>query len=438
MKFKCTHCAQTLEAEEDYTGQTIECPTCKKTFTVAAPSAAAAPRDTKEMSTLGSNLMAPGESTYFAIALVISCLVWLACVVAIFPILIIVALGLMVWLGNGLLVAQLKADAVKVEGYQMPELAGSFARACAKLQVKVVPDLYVLQSGGLLNAFATRFSGRHFVVVYSELLDTYGPDSAEIEFLLGHELGHIKRSHILKHIFLAPGLLFPLLGNAYSRACEASCDRHGLFASSRSQGAINAMLILAAGKQARSTLSPALFAAQYANNRGFFVSWYELISGYPTLSQRVSNMLALSEGRPVLKASRNPFAYLFAFFTLGGRSTGGGNIMITVATIGLLAAIAIPSFVKARETAQASACVSNMRLIDAAKEQAALENEYAADADVPEENLSNYIERGFGSLVCTKGGRYTVNPVGQDPECSVHGTLSDAMERATAQRQRRR
>ena len=49
------------------------------------------------------------------------------------------------------------------------------------------------------------------------------------------------------------------------------------------------------------------------------------------------------------------------------------EIMIVVAIIGLLAAIAIPNFVKARTTSQQNACINNLRLIDASKQQWALE-----------------------------------------------------------------
>ena len=58
------------------------------------------------------------------------------------------------------------------------------------------------------------------------------------------------------------------------------------------------------------------------------------------------------------------------------------EIMIVVAIIGLLAAIAIPNFVKARETAQKNACINNLRQIDGAKEQWALENKKTS-ADTP-------------------------------------------------------
>ena len=63
------------------------------------------------------------------------------------------------------------------------------------------------------------------------------------------------------------------------------------------------------------------------------------------------------------------------------------EIMIVVAIIGLLAAIAIPNFVKSRSTAQMNTCINNLRQIDAAKQQWALEKgktgtDTAADTDV--------------------------------------------------------
>jgi Zn-dependent protease with chaperone function len=294
-------------------------------------------------------LVEPRESTYFTVAAVISILVWLICIVTVVPIFYILLFGFFIWLGNGLLVAQLKSEAVQVDQDQMPGLMETFRSACAKLQMTEIPELYILQSGGFLNAFATRFCGRNFVVVYSELLETYGPTSAEIEFLLGHELGHIKRNHIMKYLFLAPGRLVPLLGNAYSRACESTCDRHGAFVARDMQGAVNAMMVLAGGKQATTLMNPNAMAAQYQNNRGFFVSWYELVSGYPTLSHRVSNLLAFKNGQEPVRAGRNPLAYFFALFSIGGRGSAGSNIIITIALIAFLAAILMPAVSKARQ-----------------------------------------------------------------------------------------
>jgi len=213
---------------------------------------------------------------------------------------------------------------------------------------------YVLQAGGLLNAFATRHAGRKFVVLYSDILESYGQTSDEIRFLLGHEIGHIKNRHILKRILLFPGLILPLLGSAYNRACEASCDRYGTFVTRNMDGAVKAMMVLSGGKHIGKTMSPEAFGEQCRKHRGFFVSWHELISGYPTLSQRVANLIALRDKKPAPKYSRNPFAYIFASVSFGGFGSGGSNVFITVAIIAMLAAIAIPNFVRARIEANES------------------------------------------------------------------------------------
>ena len=70
------------------------------------------------------------------------------------------------------------------------------------------------------------------------------------------------------------------------------------------------------------------------------------------------------------------------------------EIMIVVAIIGLLAAIAIPNFVRARTTAQQNACINNLRQIDGAKQQWALENKAAATVTPVLSNIQPYLGRG--------------------------------------------
>jgi prepilin-type N-terminal cleavage/methylation domain-containing protein len=69
------------------------------------------------------------------------------------------------------------------------------------------------------------------------------------------------------------------------------------------------------------------------------------------------------------------------------------EIMIVVAIIGLLAAIAIPNFVKARSTAQMNACINNLRQIDSAKQQWALERGQQSSATPVESDIAVYIGR---------------------------------------------
>jgi prepilin-type N-terminal cleavage/methylation domain-containing protein len=77
------------------------------------------------------------------------------------------------------------------------------------------------------------------------------------------------------------------------------------------------------------------------------------------------------------------------------------EIMIVVAIIGLLAAIAIPNFVKARQNSQTNACVNNLRQIDGAKQQYALEQGKTGAASVGVADITPYLGRGSGGSVAT-------------------------------------
>jgi prepilin-type N-terminal cleavage/methylation domain-containing protein len=70
------------------------------------------------------------------------------------------------------------------------------------------------------------------------------------------------------------------------------------------------------------------------------------------------------------------------------------EIMIVVAIIGLLAAIAIPNFVRARTTSQMNACINNLRLIDSAKQQWALEQRQGAVVTPAGSDLQPYLGHG--------------------------------------------
>ena len=100
------------------------------------------------------------------------------------------------------------------------------------------------------------------------------------------------------------------------------------------------------------------------------------------------------------------------------------EIMIVVAIIGLLAEIAIPNFIKARATAQANACISNLRQIEAGINQWALETGQPSGASIPGVNtVSAYIRLNSASSIppCPAGGTYSVTSVGSVPqvECSL-------------------
>jgi prepilin-type N-terminal cleavage/methylation domain-containing protein len=98
------------------------------------------------------------------------------------------------------------------------------------------------------------------------------------------------------------------------------------------------------------------------------------------------------------------------------------EIMIVVAIIGLLAAIAIPNFVKARATSQANACINNLRQLDGAANQFALEKGKATGAGITlTTDLTPYIKlNSVQSLPpCPAGGTYALANVGTNPTCTL-------------------
>jgi len=95
------------------------------------------------------------------------------------------------------------------------------------------------------------------------------------------------------------------------------------------------------------------------------------------------------------------------------------EIMIVVAIIGLLAAIAIPNFVKARTTAQTNACINNLRQIDGAKEQWALETKKGSGSATVDAEVNAYLKGGAPN--CPGGGTYDYKPIDTPPTCTVAG-----------------
>jgi len=112
------------------------------------------------------------------------------------------------------------------------------------------------------------------------------------------------------------------------------------------------------------------------------------------------------------------------------------EIMIVVAIIGLLASIAIPNFVKARTTSQMNTCINNLRQIDGAKQQWALETKQPPTVTPLETDIGAYLGRAASTagIVCPSGGStatdfatsYTISAISVAPLCKVL-TLTHAL-----------
>ncbi len=97
------------------------------------------------------------------------------------------------------------------------------------------------------------------------------------------------------------------------------------------------------------------------------------------------------------------------------------EIMIVVAIIGLLAAIAIPNFVKARETSRTNACINNLRQIEGAKQQWALETKAAPSATPADSVLYGATLYITKKPLCPASGTYTTGNLSTPADCGVTG-----------------
>jgi competence protein ComGC len=108
----------------------------------------------------------------------------------------------------------------------------------------------------------------------------------------------------------------------------------------------------------------------------------------------------------------------------GSQSFGATAMLLpAAATVGLLSAIAIPNFVKARATAQDNVCINNLRMIDSAKGQWAIEN-HKKNTDTPAwDDLKPYLSVGPNATlpVCPQGGAYIIGAIADKPRCTIPG-----------------
>ena len=108
--------------------------------------------------------------------------------------------------------------------------------------------------------------------------------------------------------------------------------------------------------------------------------------------------------------------------TIGNGTQSYAHLAVLPAMIvpGMLAAIAIPNFVKARATAQENGCINNLRQIDAAKQQWALEKSKKETDEPTADDLKTYLKHNELPH-CPQGGEYTLGTVGEKPKCSIAG-----------------
>lgn len=368
-----------------------------------------------------NTLVYPRELTLSKITLVLGLIGWVALILGTVGVALAYVLAAFIAyvFAQSAWVASVRGNAVQLSARQFPDLYERLEHCCKALGMDTVPETYILNGNGMFNAFATRFFGRNFVVLMSDVVDAMEQDPDGINFYIGHELGHIRLKHLTGHLWRMPALWIPLLGAAYSRAKEYSCDRHGKHCCTNDESAGRALLVLAAGAQRWRSADLRAYSKQLTANLGFFASFHELIGGYPWLIKRVALTMDANRQLP----ARSPLAYVLAFFIpFGGRAGGGAaGLMIVVAMAGILAAVALPAYQDYTQRATISQIWTK-----GAAARATLTDYYAKQQTIP----ASFAEAGLDDKL-PDGSPMTLNSKNMVVEVNTRfGTLIMAPESA--------
>lgn len=317
------------------------------------------------------------EQTLFVLMLIISLAFWGLLVVGTVGVaLIYLLIGFIFYLFiQSAFIAYIKGTGVHITSEQLPDLHSRVVMCCNKLGQKPLPEAYLLHANGIFNALATRFLGRNFIILYSDIVDALEERPEALNFYIGHELGHIKRGHLVWGLWLWPAGLLPIIGAAYSRSREYTCDHHGTACCASPEDGRRALAALAAGGSRWKTINLDRYSHQDVT--GFWMSFHELIADYPWLVKRMLMIDPVTASHQ--SPGRHPLAWLFALFV--PRLGTGGSALIFIASIGIIAAVAIPAYSDYIARAQLT---EGLTLVAPAK--ACIEEYYSENQITPETN----------------------------------------------------
>ncbi len=192
---------------------------------------------------------------------------------------------------------ELMRHAQAVTPATLPGLAAIITESSKRLQVEPV-DVFVLHSSQL-NAYTFGLTSPKAVVVYDSLLRTMDRD--EIQFVVGHELGHVKLGHTWLNSLaggmagipasISAALILTLALRWWNRACEFSADRAGLLACGKPQKAVSALVKLEIGPR---QLTPQMYQQVMAHIEAEDDSWLnsaqELLATHPMIVRRIHQL----------------------------------------------------------------------------------------------------------------------------------------------------
>ena len=237
------------------------------------------------------DLVHKNERKYFIIALLVSIIMFVVLLFSIIGLFYLALFGMLSFVLHVLMMGYIRMNGVRLHQEQFPQVYDKVKELSEKMGIGYIPEVYVVESGGILNAFAAKFFGKNMVVLYSsmfELIEQGAED--ELAFVIAHELAHIKRRHIAKQLVILPAMWVPGITQAYSRACEYTCDRYAAYYTQNVETAKNCLTILGVGKKLYKYVDQNQYLNQIQNEKGFFICLYEKLATHPPIPKRIDQI----------------------------------------------------------------------------------------------------------------------------------------------------
>lgn len=228
------------------------------------------------------------EQPYFILSLIISIPLYALLFFSGIGILLLAFLIFTPLFAHWMMLGHIRTNGVKITPSQFPYMYEAAAKLSEKMQVSRVPDIYIIESGGILNAFATRFFGKNMIVLYSDVVNLIKDhDEEKLYYIIAHELAHIKRNHIVKQLLILPANWVPFLSSAYSRTCEYTCDHMAAYYTNDVEAARQALVILAVGPRLYKNVNVYEYQLESSKEKGITVWLAEKLSTHPPLPKRM-------------------------------------------------------------------------------------------------------------------------------------------------------
>lgn len=190
--------------------------------------------------------------------------------------------------------ANLKASSVKITQNNFPEIYSLIHSYAYRLGMKKVPEAYIMQQNGVLNALSSFLFGRQYIMINSEVFEVAyreHKDMNALAFIIGHETAHIYYGHSTMHYNLPIILVgeIPLFGAIASRTREYSCDR--LAQRLTNYDGVQAMIMLMVDRHLYPMVDVQDYINTTINDRGFCLWLINLLADHPIMPKRIRALI---------------------------------------------------------------------------------------------------------------------------------------------------